>query len=147
MLLPPTPLRTYSISEALLPLVTLSATSNAPNPPAPTALQIRPHPSLSVQNATVTLGAGFTAISVSPTISRELAMGRAYKIFVSLNNASLIQQGTHLSPESGQRTHTYEGRLVPGVNRVDVEIAAAKLDGASKGLDVEKATIFLNVMR
>ena len=33
-----------------------------------------------------------------------------------------------------------------GVNRIEVEVAAAKVDD-EKGLDVEKVTVFANLMR
>ena len=43
----------------------------------------------------------------------------------------------------------YEGSLAQGVNRIEVEVAAAKVDGGveGKGLDVEKVTVFANLMR
>lgn len=40
----------------------------------------------------------------------------------------------------------YEGSLAQGVNRIEVEVAAAKV-GDEKGLDVEKVTVFANMMR
>lgn len=79
-------------------------------------------------------------------------MGRPYKIFVSVNGTRLTQRDTQLHPESNKRTHVYEGSLAQGVNRVEVEVAAAKQkeddkDGEVKGLDVEKVTVFANLMR
>ena len=79
-------------------------------------------------------------------------MGRPYKIFVSVNGTRLTQRDTQLHPETNKRTHVYEGSLAQGVNRVEVEVAAAKQkegekDGEVKGLDVEKVTVFANLMR
>lgn len=80
-------------------------------------------------------------------------MGRPYKIFVSVNGTRLTQRDTQLHPESNKRTHLYEGSLAQGVNRVEIEVAAAKMgkdgdkDGEAKGLDVEKVTVFANLMR
>lgn len=73
-------------------------------------------------------------------------MGRPYKVFVTVNGTRLTQRDTVFDAVgTGRRTHVYEGSLAPGVNRVEVEVAAAKEDG--KGLDVEKTTIFANLMR
>ena len=79
-------------------------------------------------------------------------MGRPYKIFVSVNGTRLTQRDTQLNAESSKRTHVYEGSLAQGVNRVEVEVAAAKdrkaeEEGEAKGLDVEKVTVFANLMR
>ena len=73
-------------------------------------------------------------------------MGRPYKIFVTVNGTRLTQRDTQFHTDSGKRTHVYEGSLAQGVNRIEVEVAAAK-QGDEKGLDVEKATVFANLMR
>lgn len=74
-------------------------------------------------------------------------MGRPYKLFVIVNGARLNQRDTQFHAESGRRTHVYEGSLAPGVNRIEIEVAAAKPNADEKGLDVEKVTVFANLMR
>lgn len=148
LLLPPTAMRPYPVDAALLPLVTLS-TLPGPNS-KPYNLPVFPHAFLATQNAAFTLPSAHSIVQILPTISRELSAGRTYKLFVSLNGVSLLQQNTQLNTDSGQRTHTYDGRLIPGVNRIDVEIAATKSEKpelVTKGLDVEKLTVFANLLR
>lgn len=74
-------------------------------------------------------------------------MGRPYKMFVTLNGGRLTQRDTQFHADSGKRTHVYEGQLASGVNRIEVEVAAAKVDGDGKGLDIEKVTVFANLTR
>jgi len=79
-------------------------------------------------------------------------MGRPYKMFVTVNGTRLNQRDTQFHADSGKRTHVYEGSLAQGVNRIEVEVAASRLDaggdaGNGKGLDVEKVTVYANLMR
>lgn len=78
-------------------------------------------------------------------------MGRAYKMFVTVNGGRLTQRDTQFHADTGKRTHVYEGSLAAGVNRIEVEVAAAKVAGENgeekKGLDVEKVTVFANLTR
>lgn len=144
--LPPTPIREYPISQSLLPVVTLS-THPQLRLQKPYSLAVPPHASLSQQSRTITLPSTHYYVQIAPTISRELSMGRAYKMFVTVNGTRLTQRDTQFHADSGKRTHMYEGSLASGVNRIEVEVAAAKVDGDGKGLDVEKVTIFANLTR
>ncbi len=74
-------------------------------------------------------------------------MGRPYKLFVTVNGTRLTQRDTLLQAETGRRTHVYEGSLAQGVNRVEVEAAAAKGNVNGEGLDIEKVGVFVNLMR
>lgn len=56
-----------------------------------------------------------------------------------------MHRDTQQHSETGRRTHVYEGSLAQGVNRIEVEVAAATLD--EKKLDVEKVTVYANLMR
>lgn len=148
-LLPPTAVRAYSVSEALLPLLTVTF-SNRSSSCSPIVIPLEAHPSLATQSTTITVPTKYLNIHMAPTISRELAMGRAYKIFAILNGVPLLNQNTQLHPESGKRTHNFEGILSSGVNRIEVEIAAAKIGvqgDSTKGLDVEKMTLYANLLR
>lgn len=145
--LPPTAIRPYPVSQALLPVVTLS-THPWLKLPKPYSMAIPPHPSLSQQSTTITLPSTHYYLQVAPTISRDLSMGRAYKMFVTVNGSRLTQRDTQFHADTGKRTHVYEGSLAAGVNRIEVEVAAAKIEDADgKGLDVEKLTVFANLTR
>ncbi|CAK1363405.1 unnamed protein product [Cercospora beticola] len=147
-LLPPTAVRQYSASEALLPLVTLHTHPHL-KVPKPFSISIPPHPSLSQQSTTITLPASHFFLQIQPTISRELAINRAYKIFVTMNGTRLTQRDTTYHQETGKRTHSYDGNLSHGVNRIEIEVAAAKAgdNGDGKGLDIEKVTVFAHLAR
>lgn len=144
--LPPTPLRAYPAAQALLPVVAISTLPQL-QIPKPYRLAIPPHQSLSHQSTTITLPATHHILQIAPTISRELSMGRPYKMFVTLNGGRLTQRDTQFHADSGKRTHVYEGQLASGVNRIEVEVAAAKVDGDGKGLNCEKVTVFANLTR
>ncbi|KAF2218059.1 hypothetical protein CERZMDRAFT_20712, partial [Cercospora zeae-maydis SCOH1-5] len=123
-LLPPTAVRQYPASEALLPLVTLHTHPHL-KVPKPFSIAIPPHPSLSQQSTTITLPASHFFLQIQPTISRELAINRAYKIFVTMNGTRLTQRDTTYHQETGKRTHSYDGNLSHGVNRIEIEVVAA----------------------
>lgn len=144
-LLPPTPIRTYPFEDALLPAVAI-ATHPHLKLANPINLTIPPHPTLTQQSRTLTLPSTHYYLQISPTISKSLSAGRAYKVFVTVNGVRLTQRDTVMRPEDGLRTHVYEGTLAQGVNRVEVEVAAAK-EGVKEGLDVEKLVVFANLMK
>ena len=145
IVMPPTNFRTYPLEEALLPAVTVS-THPQLKIPAPLSVSIAPHALLSHHSTTLTLPGSHFLLQISPTISNSLSLGRAYKLFVTVNGIRLTQRDTQLAPDTGRRTHVYEGSLAQGVNRIEVEVAAARV-GEEKGLDVEKVTVFANLMR
>lgn len=142
-LLPPTPVRAYPLTEALLPKVSI-ATHPHLSVPTPLHLVIPPHPTLAQQSRTMTIPPSHYFLQISPTISKTLSFGRPYKMFVSVNGARLTQRDTQ--QEGPLRTHVYESSLVQGVNRIEVEIAASKENG-KEGLDIEKVTVFANLLK
>ncbi|KAF2719927.1 Bromodomain-containing protein [Polychaeton citri CBS 116435] len=144
--LPPTPIRPYPQSQALLPNVTI-ATHPQLKIPAPYRLNVPPHASLSQQSRTITLPNTHYFLQVMPQVSKQLALGRPYKMFVTINGMRLSQRDTQFDVGTGCRTHVYEGSLAQGVNRIEVEVATAKEKEGGKGLDVEKVTVFANLMR
>lgn len=142
-LLPPAPLRTYSLDEALLPKVTI-ATHPHLKVNKPVDLAITPHPTLIQQSRTMTLPSSHYFLQISPTISKGLSFGRPYKMFVTVNNIRLTQRDTQ--QDGFLRTHVYEASLVQGVNRIEIEVAASR-DHGKEGLDVERVTVFANLMK
>lgn len=147
-LLPPTAIRAYPASEALLPLVTLHTHPHL-KVAKPFSTEVTPHASLSQNSATITLPAAHFFLQIQPTISREVALNRAYKIFVTMNGTRLTQRDTTYHQDSGRRTHSYDGNLAHGVNRIEIEVAAEKTKdhGDGKRLDIEKVTVFANLTR
>ncbi|KAK5116273.1 hypothetical protein LTR85_009245 [Meristemomyces frigidus] len=145
-LLPPTALRPYPVEQALLPAVTIS-THPQLSIPKRFSIAIPPHSTLSQQSTTITLPPTHYFLQISPTISKQLSMGRPYKMFVTLNGTRLNQRDTQFHADTGKRTHVYEGSLAQGVNRIEVEVAAQKEGNDGKGLDVEKVTVYANLMR
>jgi len=145
-LLPPTALRPYPLEAALLPSVTVASHPQL-KVSKPFSMAIPPHATLSLQSTTITLPSQHYFLQISPTISKQLSMGRPYKMFVTLNGTRLNQRDTQFHADTGKRTHVYEGSLAHGVNRVEVEVVAAKQEGDGKGLDVEKVTVYANLMK
>jgi hypothetical protein len=147
---PPLAIRSYPPDQALLPTVSISTHPQLPIPKR-FSIAIPPHATLSQQSTTITLPNSHYFLQINPTISKQLSMGRPYKLFVTLNGVRLNQRDTQFHADTGKRTHVYEGSLMPGVNRIEVEVAASKSeDGSGKGkegLDVEKVTVFANLMR
>ena len=143
--LPPMQLRPYPKEAALLPNVTINSHPQLKVTKS-FSMTIKPHDTLSHQSTTTTLPSSHYFLQISATISKQLSMVRPYKMFVTVNGTRLTQRDTQFHADTGKRTHVYEGSLAQGVNRVEIEVAAAKV-GDEKGLDVEKVTVFANLMR
>lgn len=143
VVLPPTQLRTYPRDAALLSNVTITTHPNLRLSNA-LRLSIDPHPTLSHQSTTTTLPSAHYFLQINATVSKELSHSRPYKMFVTVNGSRLTQRDSKLNNE--KRTLVYEPSLMQGVNRIEVEVAAAKVDD-EKALDVEKVTVYANLMR
>lgn len=141
--LPPTPVRTYSVADALLPKVTISTHPHL-KLPKPLQLTIPPHPTLAQQSRTLSLPSSNYFLQICPVVSKTLSYGRPYKMFVFVNGTRLTQLDT--LRDGSLKMHMYEGSLAQGVNRIEIEVAASR-DNGKEGLDVEKVTVFANLMR
>jgi hypothetical protein len=141
--LPPTPLRSYPLADALIPKIMIATHPNL-NLSKPLKLAITPHPILTQQSRTMTLPSSHYFLQISPSISKGLSFGRPYKMFVTVNNIRLTQRDTQ--QDGFLRTHVYETSLAQGVNRIEIEVVASK-DQAKEGLDVEKVTVFANLLK
>ena len=143
--LAPAHLRAHPLVDALLADVKI-ATHPQLKVAVPFSLHIPPHATLSHQSTTITLPSSHYFVQISPTISKQLSAGQPYKVFVTVNGTRLTQRDTVFDAAgSERRTHVYEGSLAQGVNRVEAEVAAAKDDGL--GLNTEKTTVFINLMK
>jgi hypothetical protein len=112
-------------------------------------LSIPPSPVLSQQSLTINLPATHYCLQISPVIALN-ATTRQSKIFVTMNNQRLPPTPPAKLEDADPQRPVYEARVVPGVNRLEVEMIAGPARGVPKvgtGSDVEleKITVFLNV--
>lgn len=99
-------------------------------------------------------------LQVSPNISAQLSSGRQYKLFVTVNgtrSAPSVRPAASSPPTTNgdnivvapaggtEKKVVYDVPLVAGVNRLEVEIVA--VTGRGGQLEVEKMTVFVNLMR
>ncbi|MCJ1484725.1 hypothetical protein MMC06_004898 [Schaereria dolodes] len=113
-------------------------------------LDIPPSSTASQQSITINLPSTHYYLQITPTIASNLAH-RQSKLFVTVNMQRLnpIPQKAE---EVDARKPLYEGRVLPGVNRVEVEMIAGPPRGALKvgpgqDIELEKVTVFVNVLR
>ncbi|KAL9001836.1 MAG: hypothetical protein Q9188_005210 [Gyalolechia gomerana] len=113
-------------------------------------LDLPPSPTTTEQSITITLPSSYYYLQLIPTVAPSV-MHRPYKIFVTVNGNRIVP--TPQRPEeSDARNSLYEHRVVPGMNRIEVEMVAGTPRGAPKigtgpDLEVEKITIFAHLMR
>jgi len=140
--------RTRPLSEALLPNLQI-ATHPQLNAPKPFSLDIPPSPDFTNQAMTVMLPASQYYLQINPTVSNALLSGRQYKLFVMINgqrvNASTKPHMNSESIATAERKPAYDVSLNPGVNRIEVEIAA--VTGRGGTLEIEKVNVFVNLTR
>lgn len=85
-------------------------------------------------------------ISIVPTVSQRLLIQRQYKLFVTVNGARIM--GTAREVMVGgvaDRRQVYDTALNSGINRIEVEVVA--VSGKSGALEVEKLTVFANLLK
>ncbi|KAF4556057.1 Chromatin structure-remodeling complex subunit rsc4-like protein [Elsinoe fawcettii] len=140
--------RTKPISEALLPDIHLASHPQL-NSAKPFKLDIPASPDYTQQSVTVMLPATQYALQASPTVSQQLSSGRQYKLFVTANGVRVspsIRPMVNGDLTNGvEKKQVYDISLMAGVNRIEVEIVA--VTGRGGTLDVEKTTVFANLMR
>lgn len=140
--------RTKPVEEALLPSIHLCSHPQL-TVSKPFKLDVAASPEYIHQSMTVMLPVSQYHLQVTPTVSQQLASGRQYKMFVTVNG---IRSSPTLRPViNGELTNGVEKKQVydiplgPGVNRIEVEIVA--VTGRAGTLEVEKTTVFANLMR
>lgn len=101
------------------------------------------------QSVTVNLPSTHYYLQIKPTIATSL-LERQYKLFVTSVNR-LHAMPTIPGHPIDQRNPLFEARLVPGVNRIEVELIAALPKGAKpingQDFELEKITVFANLMK
>jgi len=114
-------------------------------------------PALLVQSITTTLPFRYTLLHLEPTLGAALISGaRPYKLFVTVNGTRM-QPYPQTAPARPGETATmrFDARLIPGINRIEIECGtpngkpAAALLGIDKQetLDIEKLTVFVHRMK
>ncbi|KAK7545686.1 Bromodomain-containing protein [Phyllosticta citricarpa] len=136
-----------SVADALLPNIIIN-THPQLNVPRPFRFNIPASPKLAQQSVTISLPGSHTSIQIQPHVPVALTQ-RPWRIFVTVNNTR-INQVTNLETRGEKGRPVYEARMQPGVNRVDIEVIAATGSAGkpkSEGVEIEKCTIFVNLMR
>lgn len=113
-------------------------------------LDVPPSPTTTQQSITITLPSTYYYLQLIPTVAASV-LHRPYKTFVTVNG-NRIMPNPQMPEQSDARKSLYEHRVVPGMNRIEVEIVAGTPRGAPKigtgpELEVEKITIFAHLMR
>src|ERR1700733_11057542 len=114
-------------------------------------MDLPPSPSKAVQSITINLPSTHYYLQIKPTIAASL-LERQYKLFVTSGTQRLHAMTTIPGHSVDPRHPLFEARLLPGVNRIEIELIAALPKGAPRppnGSDVEleKTTVFANLMR
>ncbi|KAL9121014.1 MAG: hypothetical protein Q9187_002428 [Circinaria calcarea] len=113
-------------------------------------LDIPPSPTASQQSVVVNLPATHYCLQIIPTISAK-HFQRQHKLFVTVGNQRLNPSPMR-AEETDPRRPLYDTRVLPGVNRIEVEMIAGPPRGAPKvgpgqDIELEKTTVFVNILR
>lgn len=166
-------------NEAVIPKITITA-SPILNLPKPFQITIPPHKQKAITSTTLNLPPTHSYLHIVPSLPIALT-NRAWRIHVSVNGNKIMESsrmpltanlnGGPVGYDGGKKKGEplYEAKLVPGMNRVDIEVIAERDRGAkgreseSEGkdvrekegqvlkdrdlVDIEKCTIFCRVKR
>ncbi|PBP21026.1 Bromodomain-containing protein [Diplocarpon rosae] len=114
-------------------------------------MDLPPSPAMAQQSITVNLPSTHYYLQIKPTIASSL-LERQHKLFVTSGTQRLhampLIPGHPVDPSHP----LFEARLLPGVNRIDIELIAALPRGSAKpangqDAELEKITIFANLLR
>ncbi|KAL8732646.1 MAG: hypothetical protein Q9166_002621 [cf. Caloplaca sp. 2 TL-2023] len=113
-------------------------------------LDIPPSPTTTQQSITITLPSSHYYLQIVPMLASSV-MHRPYKTFVTVNN-SRIGATPQRPDEAEPRKPLYESRVLPGMNRIEVEVVAGTPRGVPKvgtgpELEMEKITILANMVK
>ncbi|KAH0364279.1 Bromodomain-containing protein, partial [Aureobasidium melanogenum] len=137
--------RSKPVSEALLPSVVITAHPQLNNP-KPFRLDIPPSSKFTQQSLTMAIPSAQYYISIIPTVSQRLLMQRQYKLFVTLNNVRLMSTVRDFMVGGvADRKIVYDTALNAGVNRIEIEVVA--VSGRNGALELEKVTVFANLLK
>lgn len=126
------------------------ATHSGLNIPRHFRMDIHPSESLTQLSITVTLPSTHYYMQIIPTIAPSV-LSRQHKLFVTAASTRL-----HPLPKNAQSgvdasEPLFDVRLLPGVNRIEIELIAALPKGTKpingQDVELEKITIFANLLR
>lgn len=114
-------------------------------------MDLPPSPTLAQQSITINLPSTHYYLQIKPTIAAPL-LDRQHKLFVTSGTQRLHGMPTIPGQVVDARQPLFEARLLPGVNRIEVELIAALPKGAVKAAngqdaELEKITVFANLLR
>lgn len=114
-------------------------------------MDLPPSPAMAQQSITINLPHTHYYLQIKPTISAAM-MERQHKLFVTSGTHRLVAMPQVPGQPLDHRNPLFEARLLPGVNRIELELIAALPRGAPKPLngqdvELEKITIFANLLR
>jgi hypothetical protein len=114
-------------------------------------MDLPPSPTMAQQSITINLPSTHYYLQIKPTIAASL-LERQFKLFITCGTQRLNAMPTIPGHSVDQRHPLFEARLLPGVNRIEVELIAALPKGSAKPVsgqevELEKTTIFANLMR
>jgi hypothetical protein len=114
-------------------------------------MNLPPSPTMTQQSVTINLPPSYYYLQIKPTIAASLRE-RQYKLFVTSGTQRLHAMPLVPGNAVDNLHPLFEARILPGVNRIEIELIAALPKGAPKlpnGQDVEleKITIFANLMK
>ncbi|TAQ87495.1 hypothetical protein B7494_g4197 [Chlorociboria aeruginascens] len=114
-------------------------------------MDVPPSATMAQQSITINLPSTHYYLQIKPTIASSL-LDRQHKLFVTSGNQRLPALPTIPGHSVDRRHPLFEARLLPGVNRIEIEMIAALPKGAPKAangqdLELEKITVFANLMK
>ena len=114
-------------------------------------MDIPPSPQMAQQSITINLPSTHYYLQIKPTIAASL-LERQHKLFVTSGSTRLHAIPTIPGHSVDNRHPLFEARLLPGVNRIEIELIAALPKGSAKPaggqeVELEKIIVFANLMR
>ncbi|KAL3422143.1 hypothetical protein PVAG01_06299 [Phlyctema vagabunda] len=113
-------------------------------------ITLPPSETMAQQSVTINLPSTHYYLQIKPTIAPSL-LERQYKLFVTSGTQRLLAMPTIPGHSVDQRHPLFETRILPGVNRIEIELIAALPRGTVKpvngsDIELEKITIFANLL-
>lgn len=114
-------------------------------------INVLPSATLAQQSVTINLPSTHYYLQIRPTFADSL-MERYHRLFVTAKGERLPALPLIPGHPVDDFQPMFEARLIPGVNRIDVELIAALPKGAVKpaggqDAELEKITVFANLMK
>ncbi|KAL2063501.1 hypothetical protein VTL71DRAFT_5306 [Oculimacula yallundae] len=114
-------------------------------------MDLPPSATMAQQSITINLPSTHYYLQIKPSIAQSL-LDRQHKLFVTSGTQRLHAMPLIPGHPVDHRHPLFEARLLPGVNRIDIELIAALPKGSAKpgsGQDVEleKITVFANLLK